>query len=72
MTQKIIAVNLSHEAIFRLAGLCDARVHSLRKFIAEMNGKPEEEADVSEAEEDVTYLEGLAQMLRSARDGKPI
>jgi hypothetical protein len=72
MSQKIIAVNLTHRAISRLAALCDARAHSLHKFIAENNGKPDEEDDVSEAEEDVTYLEGLAQMLRNSRDGKPI
>lgn len=56
---------LSHRALSRLATLCDARAHNLRKMIAD--GLDEDET--SDAEMDITYLDGLATMLRGARDG---
>jgi len=66
---KETTLTLSKMALSRLTWLCDARVHSLRKFAAEHANDPDAENDVSDADNDATYYAGLAAMLRNARDG---
>lgn len=64
----LTTVSLTRRSLTTLATLCDARAYNLRKMI-----EREELADgdeVSDAENDETYLIGLALMLREARDGR--
>ncbi len=63
--RKETTITLSHKALSHLATLCDARAHNLRKMISDGI----EEDETADAEMDITYLDGLAEMLRGARDG---
>jgi hypothetical protein len=64
-------ITVSRGALSRLAWLCDARVHFLRKCLKENEenfGNDLGEDDISDAEMDIAYFEGLASQLRSWRD----
>ncbi len=64
-----VTLRLSHKALSRLATLCDARAHNLRNMIAVGAGAELDEDEIADAEMDISYLNGLAGMLRNARDG---
>jgi hypothetical protein len=66
-------VSLSHKALSRLATLCDARAHNLRQILSdnvENFGNDLDEDEISDAESEITYLDGMAAMLREARNGR--